>query len=166
MAQTTTDNKNFKGMDMFEQATDSFKAAMEAGVKFQQEAFKNMFGMFTGIDNVEDVRKRIETVATDSIEMIRKNAEQSEKLFDAGCKSGMDVMKKSFEMMKSGHGEPADLFEQSRGVWKTGFDAMRSNIENVAKANTQAIENWSSFLDRAMKTTDMKTAEFKPTASR
>jgi len=161
MAQTTAETRNVKGNDMFEQASDNFKAAMEAGVKFQQEAFKNMFNMFTGIDNIDDVRKRIESVATDSIEMIRKNAEQSEKLFDAGCKSGMDIMKKSFEMMKSGNGEPADLFEQSRGVWKTGFDAMRSNIENVAKANTQAIENWASFLDRAM-----KAADVKPTASR
>lgn len=162
MAQPNTDTtRKTKDADFFEQATDSFKAAMDAGLKFQQEAIRSMFGMVSGMDSTDDVRRRIEAVATESIEMIRKNAEQSEKLFDAGCKSGMEVMKKSFEMMKNGEREPAEVFEQSRGVWKTGFDAMRSNIENVARANTAAIENWASFLDKAM-----KAAEFKPVASR
>lgn len=146
MTQTATDTTGKKTPDMFREASETFRTTMETGIKFQQDAFKAMTDFFTRGESFEDARKRMESVATDSIGVIRKNAEQAQRLFDEGCKSGMDVLRKALEET-NGHG-PKDLFTRTRDVWQSAFDAMRSNLEAAARTNTQAIECWSDFLGK------------------
>ena len=90
--------------DFFRQTADTFKSAMESGIKFQQDAFKAVTDVFGRGESQEDCRHRIETVATDSINLIRKNAEQSQKMFDEGCRSGLEVLRKGFSACETGNG--------------------------------------------------------------
>jgi len=141
--------------NMFEQATETFKTTMDAGLKFQQDAVKSMMGCFSGMDRFDDVRQRIEAVTNDSITMIRKNAERTQKLFDDQCRSGMDLINKSFETAKSGKIQNGNVVEQCRSAWKNGFDAMCTGIDAMAKANVQAVENWASFFDKTLTACEM-----------
>lgn len=144
--------------NVFEQAADSFKTTMDASLKLQQDAFKNMMGCFTGFDRFDDVRQRIESVTNETVGMIRKNAERTQKLFDEQCRTGTEMMTKSFDSMKGAKTQNGNVSEQCRSAWKTGFEAMCSGIDAMAKANVQVVENWASLFDKTIATCEPTTA--------
>jgi hypothetical protein len=156
-AANTAQNVANRTVDMFEQATESFRATMDAGLKFQQDAMRSMFGAFSGTERMDDVRRRIESITNDSIGLIRKNVEQTQKLFDQNCRTGMDMMNRTFEAIRPNTGN-ADAVEQCRSAWKNGFDAMCSGIDAVAKTNVQVVENVASFLDRSLTMAEKNTS--------
>lgn len=167
MANHTPDQKNpnmnntqantNRNANMFEQAADSFKTTIDAGLKMQQDAFKNMMNCFTGIDRFDDVRTRIESVTNETVGMIRKNAERTQKLFDEQVRTGTEMMNKSFDSMKIGKIANGNVTEQCRSAWKNGFDAMCSGIDAMAKANVQVVENWASLFDKTIVTCEPMT---------
>jgi len=162
MANTTPDNKNpntttTRATNMFEQAADSFKTTLDASLKLQQDAFKNMMGCFTGFDRFDDIRQRVESVTNETVTMIRKNAERTQKLFDEQCRTGTEMMTKSFDSMKGGKIQNGNVSEQCRSAWKNGFEAMCSGIDAMAKANVQVVENWASLFDKTIATCEPMT---------
>jgi len=157
MNQTVEHTKTEK-TDFFKQAADSFKSAMDTGVKFQQDAVKNLGEIFNQGETFEDSRERFETVATDSLNLIRKNAEQAQKYFDEGCKTGLEVIRKTFAATENGNSK-RDAFAQTRDVWQSAFDAMRTTIESAARTNAAAIENWSNFFSKSMTCCEKKAAK-------
>lgn len=162
MANNTPDPKNpnmnaNRNNNVFEQAADSFRTTFDAGLKMQQDAFKSMMNCFTGFDRFDDVRTRIESVTNETVGMIRKNAERTQKLFDEQVRTGTDMMNKSFDSMKNGKMTQGNMTEQCRSAWKNGFDAMCSGIDAMAKANVQVVENWASLFDKTMATCEPMT---------
>ena len=166
MANPNIDNKNpnmnanpntTRNTNMFEQAADSFKSTLDASLKLQQDAFKNMMGCFTGFDRFDDVRQRVESVTNETVGMIRKNAERTQKLFDEQCRTGTEMMTKSFDSMKGGKIQNGNVSEQCRSAWKNGFEAMCSGIDAMAKANVQVVENWASLFDKTIATCEPMT---------
>lgn len=146
--------------DFFRQAADTFKSAMESGIKFQQDAFKAVTDVYGQNESFEDGRHRIETVATDSINLIRKNSEQSQKMFDEGCRSGLETIRKSFGALECGNGHSnKDAIDRTREVWQSAFDAMKTNLDTAAKTSAQTIENWSAFLTKTMTVGEKKAAK-------
>ncbi len=157
MTTQAAQNPKMETTEMFRQATDTFKSAMQAGLRFQQDAFKAMTEAFGNRETFEDACHRIETVATDSIGAIRKNAEQTQRFFDEGCKNGMTVMQKSFET-GNGHGDK-DVIAHSREVWQSACDAMKANLDAATRASSQAIENWASFFGKTMTINERKAGK-------
>ncbi len=151
MNQQTTPNSKPETCDYFRQAADTFKSAMDSSIKFQQDAFKAVTDIFGRGESFEDCRGRIESVATDSLNLVRKNAEQSQKMFDEGCRSGLEVLRKGFSACETGNGHGnKDAIERTREVWQSAFDAMKTNLDTAAKTSAQTIENCSSFLTKTM----------------
>lgn len=157
MTAQTVENVKNQTETMFKQATDTFKSAMDTGVRFQQDAFKCMSEVMARGESCDDVKHRLESVATDSVNLIRKNAEQAQKVFDEGCKSGLEVIKKTLD---SGNGNgPKDAVTYTRDVWQNAFDSMRCNLDTASRASAQCIENWSSFFGKSMSFGEKKAAK-------
>lgn len=142
---------------MFKHATETFKSVMDAGIRFQQDAFKCMSEMMSRTDSCENLTTRIESVAADTINLVRKNAEQAQKAFDEGCKTGLEVIRKSFDT-GNGHGSK-DAMTYTRDVWQNAFDAMRNNLETASRTSAQCIENWSSFMSKTMTVAEKKAGK-------
>lgn len=160
MNQTTNAPNKTESCEFFRQASDTFKSAMESGIKFQQDAFKAVTDVIGHNESLEDCCHRIESVATDSINLIRKNAEQSQKMFDEGCRTGLETIRKGFNACESGNGHGnKDVMDRTREVWQTAFDAMKTNLDAAAKASAQTIENWSSFFTKTMSVGEKKAAK-------
>jgi len=154
----TVDNGKAEISNMFRQANENFRSAMETGIRFQQDAFRSISDVLGRSESLEDARNRMEMMATDSINLIRKNAEQSQKLFDETCRSGMDLLRRSFELMDPPGGKHKDVYGATREIWTAAFDTMRSNIEAASKTSAQAIENWSNFFSKSMSFAEKKPA--------
>jgi hypothetical protein len=156
-ATQTTENTKNATCDIFQQASETFKSAVETGVKFQQDAFRSMTDSVCKGENPEDMRQRFETVTTDSMNMVRRNVEQSQKLFDEGCKTGLEMIKKNFNMFENGNGHNKDFVAQTRDMWTNAFDAVRSTMDAAARTSVQSIENWSNFVNKTMTPVEKKT---------
>jgi hypothetical protein len=160
MSQQTVTNNKTETCDYFRQATDTFKSAMESGIKFQQDAFKAVTDVFGQGESFDDCRGRMEAVATDSINLIRKNAEQSQKMFDEGCRTGLETMRKTFGACEMGNGHSnKDAMERTRDVWQSAFDAMKCNLVAAAKTSAQTIENWNAFFNKTVTACEKKAAK-------
>lgn len=147
-ATQTMDNGKAEAANMFRQANDNFKTALETGMRFQQDAFRSMTDVISRGESFEDVRDRVETLATDSINLIRKNAEQAQRLFDETCKTGIETIRKTFDAVDAPAGKNKDYFVAQRDLWNVAFDTMRSNVDMASKFSTQAIENWSNYFSK------------------
>ena len=160
MTQQNTPATKTETCDYFRQATDTFKSAMDSGIKFQQDAFKAVTDVFGRNESMDDCRGRIETVATDSMNLIRKNAEQSQKMFDEGCRSGLEFIRKGFGAFEGGNGHAnKDAIERTREIWQSAFDTMKTNLDTAAKSSAQSIENWSAFFNKTMTAGEKKAAK-------
>jgi len=155
MTQQTVENTRAACENLFTASADTFRTAMDMGFKFQQDAMKTMSEFFSYGDTFKDVREQFETVTTDSINLVRKNAEQTQKFVDDGCRNGVELVRKSFELVE---GKDKDVFGRSQDMMKSSFDMARHNVEMVAKTSAAAIENWSDFIGKTMPVATTKKA--------
>lgn len=149
MAAQTMDNKttNTNGTDnMFKNMNENFRTAFDTGVKFQQETMKSVTSMFNTCEGMEDARCKFETVANDTVSLVRKNAEQTQKAFDESCKNGMNMIQKTFETAKA----DKDIFAQTRDMWNNMFNMMKTNVDMFTRTTTATIENVSEFVNKSM----------------
>ena len=154
----TTEHKTTESPEMFKQAADCFRSAMDTGMKFQQDAFKSMGDIFNRGEGFDDARGKFENFASDSLNLARKNVEQAQKFFDEGCKSGLEVIRKSFAATENGNAK-RDVLCQSKDVFQSAFDAMRTTVESAARMNAQAIENWSNFFTKSISIGEKKNVK-------
>ena len=154
----TTEHKNSESPEMFKQAADCFRSALDTGMKFQHDAFKNVSEFFNKGEGFEDVRGKFESFASDSLNLARKNSEQAQKFFDEGCKTGLEVIRKSCAATENGNSK-RDVVAQSKDVFQSAFDAMRTTVESAARMNAQAIENWSNFFTKSISVCEKKAAK-------
>lgn len=147
MAQATETNKAIPE-NMFQMAGDSFKTAMDAGLKFQKDAIDTMSKVFTCGNVCGEMPERVEETTAEAVNFVRKNAEQTQKMFDENCRNGLATLRKSFDVMRD---ENKDLFTRASDIWGCAFDTMRGNVELTAKTATQTIESWSDFMTKSVK---------------
>ncbi len=147
-ATATMDNGKAEAANMFRQANENFKTALETGMRFQQDAFRSMTDVISRGESFDAVRHRVETMATDSINLIRNNAEPAQRLFDESCKTGIETIRKTFDAVDAPAGKSKDYFVAQRDLWTVAFDAMRTNVDMASKYSTQAIENWSNYFSK------------------
>lgn len=155
--QTSEQTKN-PTCDIFHQASETFRTAIENGIKLQQDAFRTMTDSTGRGETPEEMKQRFETITTDSLNLVRKNVEQSQKLFDEGCKTGLEMIRKNFSALESGNGHNHDLAAQTREMWTNAFEAVRSTVDAAARTSVQSIENWSTFFTKSMTPTEKKSA--------
>jgi len=82
------------------------------------------------------------------VELIRKNAAQSQKMFEENCKAGLDMLHKSSDFVGSGVDRGDELFGNARELWQTTLEAMTTSTQAVADNCTKAVEQWSACFGR------------------
>lgn len=156
MAQQTGEANKMTQDNTFQMAGESFRTAMDAGLKFQKDAFDTMNKMFCCGNVCGDMQEKTQEMTTEAVNLVRKNAEQAQKTFDENCRTGLATMRKSFDVVGEGD---KDMFAKANDIWANAFDAMRGNVEMTAKTATQTIENWSDFMTKTVKTSPKKAAK-------
>lgn len=156
MAQQTVETSKTAPENMFQMAGDSFRTAMDAGLKFQKDAIDTMNKMFTCGNVCGEMPAQAEETTTEAVNFVRKNAEQTQKMFDENCRTGLATLRKSFDAMRD---ENKDMATRASDIWTSAFDAMRGNVEMTAKTATQTIENWSDFMTKTVKAANKKPAK-------
>ncbi len=145
MVQQTAEKTKQDAENVFKSASDCCANAFESAMRFGQDAIKGFAGIFDPIGGRAPGFDRIEHMAIDGVELIRKNAEQTQVFFDAACRNNMDMIRKSCE---AGKAEDKDAFARARDAWQSAIDAMRGNVDAAAKTTSKAIEHFSDFVGK------------------
>jgi len=140
----TTETTNFM-TQMFSQAADTFNKTMQTGLKFQEQAAKFWTGTFT--KNADQFRTQFEQMADEAFPAAKKNLEQLHRTFEDQAQKSLDVLRQTFDDARGWADK--GLQDQTMNLWKTSFDAMRSSVDVVAKANAEMFEKWSAFSRQA-----------------
>lgn len=140
----TSETTNFM-TEMFTQAAETFNETMQTGLKFQEQAAKFWTGTFT--KNADQFRTQFEKVADETIPAAKKNLEQFHRTFEDQAQKSMDVLRQTFDDARGWADK--GLQDQTMKLWRTSFEAMRSSVDVVAKANAEMMEKWSAFAGQA-----------------
>ena len=140
----TTEGTDFM-TQMFTQAANTFNETMQTGLKFQEQSAKFWTG--TLAKNADQVRTQFEKVADEAIPAAKKNLEQFHRMFENQAQKSLDVLRETFDGARGWADK--GLQDQTMTLWRTSFDAMRSSVDVVAKANAEMFEKWSAFAGQA-----------------
>ncbi len=132
--------------ELFEQAVDTFDAAVKAGVKLQEEAAKWWSDVLSEAGTAQDWQKKMQAAMAEAIPTAQKNAEEGLKVLDQSTRSGLELMKRAFE---AGQSESiAQAQAKAQELWEASLTAMRKNAQAVVQANARAMESWAAFARR------------------
>jgi signal transduction protein with GAF and PtsI domain len=151
---TTMDNQVFVN-DMFKQATENFNQAMNTGLKFQEESAR-FWGETFG-KNVDQFRSQIDKISNESFPTAKKQLDRFHTMFDEQSKKGVEMFKEAFD--SGNKAMNGDAYNQAMKMWRTSFDAMRSSVDNIAQANAEMFESFSSMTKNACCAMDTPAAK-------
>lgn len=134
--------------NMFRQAGETFQSAMETSCKMQQDALEACTKPMCNDEMVADVRERTNRIMDGGMKTMQKTFEDTHKFFDTAARTNMDLCRKVFDAARPA--ERNDLFETTRNMWQSTFDAMRSTVEQFTKCQMTGFENWSHFMNHTM----------------
>jgi hypothetical protein len=143
-------NQTCETFNPFKAANEAFQTMFDAGVKFQQSALNMIAETGTKGEGTDTMRRRFETLTTETVALAQKNAEEGQKLFDRTCRTGVEFFKKNFERVGKIDGNAEEFMQRGQVALRDSFDVMRTNTEAMADTNTRMIENWSNFANRTM----------------
>lgn len=142
--------------NFMKQTTEGWQTVFNAGVKAQEQTLKFFNLPFSGTKTFDDLRKKSEQWTTDVIGLLQKNVAESQKAFDAHCRRGLELTRKTFDTIASE--EKADVREISLDLANTSFDAFRSTAEITMNSGIQMFENWTNFVAKAFNIGEKKPA--------
>lgn len=140
-----TDVKDYTGK-WFEAMSDGFKTVMEAGRSAQDSMFKasgECFPECGGSAPAGEIRDRGERLTRSWQPMMKRNVDTVMALFDADCKSGMEVAKASFDAVQDL--DRGNVEDRTRGVWDASFGAWNSSFNALGTATKATMENLVDF---------------------
>ena len=124
--------------DAFRNAAESFSKTVSTGIEFQEQAAK--FWSDTVNKTTEQFRKQADQVSSDAIPAAKKNLEQFHNMFDQQVNNCLDTLRETFDAGKEL--DVQTMRDQTVNLWRTSFDAMRSNIDVMTKANVETFEKF------------------------
>jgi hypothetical protein len=142
--------------NFFKQATETVQNTVNTGVRFTEEMSRFWTRPMTGNHTFDDVRRRGETMATEVIGLVQKNAAEGQKGLDAQCRNSMDLTRKTFETIAAD--DVSDMRDKTFNLCNTMFDAVRKSTEIGMNTGMQMFENWTSFFTKSMNQCEAKKA--------
>lgn len=133
--------------DIFDQGLKNFEQALLAGVKLQEEAFKNWNRMFNLAGSPQDFQKQAAMFDNDIISASRKSMDECLELLEQNTHATVDLMRKGLEAAQIGtypetHARAAEFCERTLKTLKT-------NAQTIVDIQNKAIDAWLSFAKKA-----------------
>ena len=158
-----TEVKDYTGK-WFEAMSDGFKTVMEAGRSAQDSMFKASGEWFPECGEnaaMGEIRERSERMIRSWQPMMKRNVDTAMTLFDASCKSGMEVAKASFDAVQDLDRENVEY--RTRRVWEASFGALNSSFNVLGTATKATMENSVDFCQSASTPTSEPQSAAKKT---
>jgi hypothetical protein len=128
---------------MFDSLTDTFRTAMDAGRKSQENFFRAVGDVYKTPADSDGFFGRGERMAREFVPFVGKNVQTFSECAETTFRTQADMIKLACDTVA--RTDDADVYRRTRTMWDATFGATRANIEAFGKAGTRMVENFSDF---------------------
>ena len=132
-----------KSDELFQQATQAWETAAEAGVKMHEECAKWVRQMFCESSTLSDWYEKGQKAVSETIAKNQENVDEAIKLMNQQAEASLKLIQKAVEVRNSE--SPADGPAKITEWWQGALDTMRTNNQAVLKANSRILNTWSDM---------------------
>jgi len=131
------------GGELMDQVVDTFKDAVESGVKIQS----NMARWWSDVMGQEGLGHCWHNSATQMLQAagpsVKENAQQYLRLMDQGCQSARDLLRKAIDSAE--YRLAMDAPFKAQELWFSALNIMRENLGNMTRATAQTLNHWAEI---------------------
>ena len=101
--------------EMFGQATRAFEAAIQSGIKLQEESVKFLTEMFSEMSSPEKWQKTTQAMINGMVDSSRKSMEEAVQVMNENAKTSLELLQQAF------HSPPTDAEEaqaRATSLWE------------------------------------------------
>jgi hypothetical protein len=131
---------------LFDQAVETFEAALRAGIRVQEETFKCVTDAMSELGSPQDWQARAQRTIKETLPKLQKNAEEAVAAMNRSAKESLDLLNQAFEVAQVTNPEQAQT--KMREMWEASLGVMRSNAQAMVQANARTLELWSSLFHK------------------
>ena len=123
---------------IFEEAFETFEAALKNGVKVQEETTQWWLDRIGEVGSPQEWQKRFQTLLKDAVPTSRKNIDEAISLMNQNSKTSLELFQKACEAGQSE--SPSGAQDKTRQLWEASLAALRTNTQALAQANGRMLE--------------------------
>jgi hypothetical protein len=128
--------------ELFGQAARSFEAAIQTGLRLQEESLKCMTDMLSDIASPQNWQKKAQAKMSQIMAISQQSIEETIRVMNENAKTSMECLQKAFH---SQPGEPKEAQAKTMEMWETALGVVRRNTEAALRANRRAVETWAEI---------------------
>jgi hypothetical protein len=133
---------------LFDQAVETFGGAVKASIKLQEDVAKFWTDAFDRVGPAQDWQKRSRSIFTEALPTAQKSADEYLRLFDASCRSSIDLVKKVVEATKAE--TPSEAQNKAQAVVEDALANVRATAKALTEANIRALESFADFVRKTV----------------
>ncbi len=138
-----TKSATMDASSLFDQAVETYEAALKTGVKIQEETTRWWSQMMTDLGSPQNWQQRAQQVLNDAIPTAQKSFDESVKVMNQNAATCLDLLQKA---METGQSESmADAQNKTRQLWESSLNALRTNTQAMISANGRIMESWAAL---------------------
>ena len=128
---------------LFEQAVETFEAALKSGARIHEETVQRISELFSQTMSAEVWSQKSREMADQIIPSIRKNLDEAVTMMNTNAKASVDLLTKAFAAAQAQKLPEAQ--DRTRELWETALTTWRTNTQAMINANTKMLETWSEM---------------------
>lgn len=140
---------------LFEEAVKSFDTAVKTGVQIQQDLTRVWTDALAKVDPMRGSDARTQAFMDQAIPTAQKSVEECLKLIDKATQSSLELMRKAI----SGGAIQSvpELKTRTQEVWEMSLNALKTNAQAMADANSRMLEAWMQLGSQTAKAAKVAT---------
>ena len=136
--------------ELFEQAIETYTAALKAGVKVQEEATEWIQNAMSDVQDPKELQQRLQKAVEQVLPEAQKNIEQSVQIMSDNARSSLELMKQALAISECD--SISDAQGKTRHIWEQTLGTMRANTQSLVAANTRMIKTWGQMVQTETET--------------
>ncbi len=129
--------------ELFREGIRAWEAAVDAGVKMQEEYSQWLRHMFCEAGSLSEWYNKAQSAVTDSIGKAQENIDEATRLINQNAESCIKLIQKAI----NGRQPESTAEAQARFTewWEAALESMRANTQAMLGANTRMLSAWSDL---------------------
>lgn len=151
------------GAEMFDQAVRSCEQALRTGVRLQEDAARWWTNFLQQSSYTQDWHRQMSSVVSQAIPTAQRNLEESLRLVDQSCKTGLNLLKRAVDAPRTN--AASDMHFQVQEIFQSSINVMQSNMQAITESQARVMESWTEFMRRGMENANSVASAAQTAAS-
>ncbi|HWF19174.1 MAG TPA: hypothetical protein VG754_07900 [Verrucomicrobiae bacterium] len=156
-------NASAPGAEMFNQAVKGYEQALRTSARLQEDAARWWTNVFQQSGYTQDWQRQMNSVVSEAIPTAERNLEESLRLVDQSCKTGLNLLKRAVNAPRSNG--TSDVQSQMQDIFQSSLNVFHSNLQAITESQARVMESWTEFMRKGIDSTASTAASAASSAT-